>query len=211
MEKFNLNNLKKIYLSTTPSKALAEGGWLELVGKLDAGRRISKFWFLQKRFVLLSAVLLLFGMFSLVKVSEAAAPGDLLYPVKRVAEDIGVVISGNRQAKVDARAKDIISTVEQNKDQKTVEKATEEYKKTVTDTQNKVKKDPQEQEKLKENLKKQEQDFENAATHNPQAAEHLNEAIESSRRGQSSEDVKGEKTKEDGDQGENKDERKHED
>lgn len=209
MEKFNLNDLKKVYLSTTPSKRLADGGWLELVGKLEEPQRVSKFWFLQKRFVLLSVVILLVAMFSLAKVSEAAAPGDLLYPVKRIAEDIGVAVSGDRQAKVDARAKDIINTVERNKDQKTVEKATEEYKKTVTDTQNDVRKNPQEQEKFKENLKKQEQDFENTATHNPQAAEHLSEAIESSRRGQLNENVKGENSKENGGQGEDKVENRH--
>ncbi|MBI4038003.1 hypothetical protein HY382_03090 [Candidatus Curtissbacteria bacterium] len=186
MRREEFEQIKSIYLNMQPSPALSEGGWLELVGKLNKKPR--RFFPIFFRLVLTSFVMLILAGAGLVKLSQASVPGDALYSVKRLSEDLVVEITGDVKKKVEFRANEVLK-VAGEKDEETLKKATDEYKKAVEEASSKTR--DEEKEQLKENLRNQGIRFEESKRSNPDLSDKLEKAIEAAKKG--SGEIKGDK------------------
>ena len=157
------NEAKKDYLFIKPPERVNLYGWLELRDKLDKKVWLHDFvlWFLLRpAFATALAILLLVGFAGAVAAaSKNSLPGETLYPVKRVYEDIAAVVTGDNQIKLDARAQEIIilSQKEEENSQRLKESVIE-YEVTVARFEEKV--DEEERVELKEKLKRHKKEFE---------------------------------------------------
>ena len=153
---------KKDYLSIKPPERVSLYGWLELRDKLDKKVWLHDFvlWFLLRPALATAlAILLLVGFAGgLAAASKNSLPGETLYPVKRVYEDIAAVVTGDNQIKLDARAQEIIilSQKEEGNSQRLKESVIE-YEVSVARFEEKV--DERERVELKEKLKRHKEEF----------------------------------------------------
>lgn len=194
MKQEEFEEIKNTYLNTQPPRRLNEGGWLELVGKLNKkSRRFNPLFF---RLVLTCFVIVIFAGGSLVKASQVSVPGEVFYPVKRLAEDLVSEITGDEQKKVESKAREVLKVADENDEEK-LQKATEEYKKTVEAAGDKV--GDREKERLNDNLRNQGRKFEEVKRERPHLSKELDKAIDAARRGAG--DVKGEKDRREGREG----------
>ena len=183
---------KKDYLSIKPPERVSLYGWLELRDKLDKKVWLHDFvlWFLLRpAFATALTILLLVGLAGAVAAaSKNSLPGETLYPVKRVYEDIAAVVTGDNQIKLDARAQEIIilSQKEEENSQRLKESVIE-YEVSVARFNEKV--DEEERGQLKEKLKRHKEEFKRI--YGRTKSQEIKKAIEATEI--NGEEVKGEK------------------
>jgi hypothetical protein len=128
-----LNTLKNAYLQTNVSDDAVVAGWQTLSGQL--GRQQLTYQALALRSVI-SIVIFCIATVSVYAASQQALPGDTLYGLKAVTDTAAAKITGRYDTLVEKRADDIVEALKKSSQQ--VEKAVEEYKKTVSESQAQV-------------------------------------------------------------------------
>lgn len=192
LEEF-LKEAKKDYLGVKPPERVSLYGWLELRDRLDKrlGVKDMLVWFLVRPGLAfaLALVLLVGGGAGLISAANASLPGDSLYPVKRVYENIASAVTGNHEIKVEGRANEII--ILSQKEEESTEKLKEaviEYEVTVAAVQQEV--NEEERKSLNETLKKHREEFEKIYNES-ESRDEIKKAIEAADDDEDEEDVKG--------------------
>lgn len=175
-----LKQTRKKYLSVKPPKDLEEYGWLALKKEIVARDRYRKpFMFLLRQnalFTVVLAFLLVGASVGLVKASQHSLPGDTLYPLRRLPENIFVTLSGDNQIRTEKRLEEIICAVEHKSDQTVLKETVKQYQKAVSETKRQAEKSGQ-TEKLQAKLKRQQEKLQSVSEKIPASKELLKEAI----------------------------------
>jgi len=184
-----LNNLKKEYLKTEMPHYLQNYGWQNLESRL-AEVKSPQFSFFPKRafaFAVLSVIILLI---STLAISQKSKPGQTLYPVKVLSDQVYSQVTGNYEATIEKRAQEVIDT---SGNGESFEEASKEYQKTLDEAKEKAKDENEEKkEELRKKLEQQEKRFENAQKEeNQKSKNRLNDILERTRRTRG--EVKGSK------------------
>lgn len=177
-----LEKFKEVYLNKRATPRLSMDGWSEISAKIDGMPSQFLFWRKSWAVALLSILLIAGGSFVFYTNVSAALPGDRLYPVKILSEDIILKVTGNNQIKINNRAGEIIDlSDEKSEDTKALQTVSKEYSEEVK----KIKSDPEVSKEKKEDLQKHlEEDnkkFTETVQRNPEVEQDIKSAIESSR------------------------------
>ncbi|MBI2074903.1 MAG: hypothetical protein HYT83_03660 [Candidatus Levybacteria bacterium] len=178
-----LAKMRKFYQRIEPSSRLAKSGWTELKTMLEPQEeKTQSFWHYQ-RFLLVTIIVLCFlGLsFGVVQASQKSLPGDLLYSVKQLSENLTVAVSGNIQTKLKNRAEEIINAIENKKDPQILKETVKNYREEVSKTKREVKKSGKQKE-FNQQLQENEQQFKQVEK-NSSSGKNVREAIEASRKG----------------------------
>lgn len=181
-----LKNIQKVYLKTEPSKKFIEQGWQDLQGKIEHMGKIkyrSAFSYLRPVAFAVLAIFILAGSFTgLTQASQKALPGEPLYPIKRLSENLISAASGNNLAKVDNRAQEIVDLTKKGKEgQEQLKQTVEEYKEEVSEAGKSGKNVEDFEEQLEEHERKFEEIREDRSGSN--SGKEIDEAIEISKSG----------------------------
>ena len=176
----NLENLKKIYLKTPIPKELSD--WKQLKPRLEEGHRIYLPAYFQKG-AFMFAVVLLF-LTTMVASAQAAKPGDRLFPIRILSDEIKAAITNTPSSPVEKRAQDIID-VSKSPSPK-LDQAVTEYQKALDRSTQEVNKNngSTQEENFKNTLSKQEQKLEEVKKENPDSSKKLDEAIDQTQKAQ---------------------------
>lgn len=180
-----LTNLKNDYQSTQLPSYLIYDGWPKLRLQL-AGRKTGFFPAYFKK-ALIFAVLLLLVLVTTAKVSQAAKPGDKLYPVKLATENIESLVTGRQTNKIENRAQEIIN-ISKSSDNN-LDAAVKRYEDAVDASKNNTS-DKNKQE-LKNTLRDQEEKLRETQSRDREDQELIDKAAEKTREVRG--DIKGEK------------------
>lgn len=180
-----LRELKAEYQKIGTPGYLISNGWLDLSLKLPEKGKLSWRLFFGRGLVFASIVLVFGG--SVVGISQAAKPGDLLFPVKVLSEKVAEKVVDNPDISVVRRADDLID--QSKKDPEGLDKASEEYNKTLEESRQDAQKSGRTQE-FKNTLDEQEKKL-NEAQNNEHQSEEIQKAIDETERVRG--EVKGEK------------------
>lgn len=188
-----LENLKKDYIKTRLPDYLIYDGWRELSLRLETRRSLLP-RVLPKTLALIA--LMIFISAGVVTSAQAAKPGQALYPIKILSENVYAQVTGNQQFKIERRAQEVIETSDNGE---SFDEAIKLYEQTIDEAGDKSK-DAQEEEKerLREKLEEQEKLFQEAQEQKPQSKKRLEEILERTRRTRG--EVKGQKDKKSEDQ-----------
>ncbi|SRR5258708_191683 len=179
-----LADLKQHYLQSKPSKDLEQQGLAKLMVVLEQVPQVQpKAWsrvFTYQSFGLLATLLVFLaaGLFSLAWATKSSLPGETLYPIKRVAENI-IARSLDPQIKVDDRADEIVNLAkqgEQNNQQLT--KTVIDYKQAVDQSVNQASSSARQAQQLEQKLEDHKEQFQQVIKQAPQAKEEIKQAIE---------------------------------
>lgn len=150
-----LEKIKKEYLKINPSPEFESFGWESLsLSAQDATRTFKNY---MARAVLITSAVMVFlsaFMFGLIQAAQASLPGEPLYPIKRLYEDIIFNKPEQKKEKAKERVSEIIEAVNRKKDKKTIEKSINEYKKTIQKAEKGISGDDKDD--LRKSLKEQE-------------------------------------------------------
>ena len=163
-----LKDLKNEYQNTKMPNYLIYEGWQTLKLHLSDGKSGVFSAYFQK--ALIFAAVLIVVLETTAKVSQAAKPGDKLYPLKLATENITSLVTGNQATKVENRAQEIIDLSKNN--DKNLDEALKRYTNTLETSKNNTK-DKNKQE-LKDTLENQEErlrEVEGASEHNKKLIE----------------------------------------
>lgn len=152
----DLEKLKKEYLATEVPSYLATGGWTDLYQKLGVQKTSAWHLIFVRGLVFASLVLLLSG--GIIGVSQAAKPGDFLFPLKSFSDNVIAKVTNNPTYALKNRAKDVIN---QSGTGTNVGPAVTEYQKILQETKDDAQKTGQTQE-FKKTLEEQTQQFRDA-------------------------------------------------
>lgn len=181
----NREEIKKSYLKTPIPERLSTQGWIDLEQKLeDQLPPSTPYLFYIKRVSFALAVLLIF-LTVLVSGAQAAQPGDKLYPVKLLADQVKAKITNNPQIPVQNRAQEVINLSKQNSPK--LNQAVSQYDKTLNQQKDQAK-TPDQKQKLDQSLQTQEQKLEEVQKSQPQN-EQIEQAIDQTKKVQG--EVKG--------------------
>ncbi len=181
----NIENLKKIYLKTPIPKDLSD--WEQVKTRLEEKPRLSLSTYFQKGAFAFAVVLI--SLTTVAVGAQAAKPGDTLFPVRVMSDQIKAKITNTPSVPVEKRAQDIIDVSKSPSPrldqavtayQKALDKSTQEVNKNNVITQ---------EENLKDTLSKQEQKLEEVKKKNPDSSKKLDEAINQTKKAQG--EVKG--------------------
>lgn len=203
-----LKNIKTEYQSTKVPSYLVYDGWTNL--KLQLPAQSNSFISAYFKKALVFAVLLLVVLAGTAKVSQAAKPGDKLYPIKLATENIVSIVTGNQTNKIENRANEIIDLTKNN--DKNLGTAVQRYEDTVDSSKNNTS-DNNKQE-LKDTLQNQEEKLQNARSTNSQDQKLIERALEKTREiqgeikgakdsNQNSQDQKSQNSNDHGNRGDN--------
>ncbi|KKS95686.1 MAG: hypothetical protein UV71_C0004G0026 [Microgenomates group bacterium GW2011_GWC1_43_13] len=175
-----LNDLKKEYEKTEATLHLKAFGWDELSRQIDptqARRRVSF-----RNLGIVFAVLVIFLM-GTYRISLAALPGEILYPVKLLSEEIIQKTSGSNQVIIDHRASEIIELSEKQKiDDQNLEEVVTEYRANVEQARQNLKVTGKSNEDLQNNLDEHHSEFERIGRDHPEIEDKIKEARDASDR-----------------------------
>lgn len=185
-----LEKLRKDYVSIHPKHEFSQSGWQDLYARLDTKPKLV-FFFMPSfaRGVVFAALFILIltaSTVGLVQASRQSLPGEPLYPVKRISENVSLLIYKDPKSRVENRAQEIINLAQEEKDGNRLQKITQEYKKTVLETKEEIQKSGKSKEEFEKILEKQEKQFEEAIKNGSSYQNQLEEAIETSRQGRDS-------------------------
>lgn len=185
-----LENFKRVYQNTGPSEEFLKHGWQDLQDKmmeLKKPHKSDRFFYLRPfAFLVLIIFFLTAVSAGIVQASQKALPGQPLYQVKRVSENIYSAVSGNNVLKVENRGREVLELNKKSETEK-VQKAVEEYKKAVEEASSSGKNI----EEIEKKLEEQEEEFEEIKQ--GISVEEINKAIEISKSGRGDEDKEEEK------------------
>lgn len=175
---------RKDYLSVTPPERVRLYGWLELQDKLNKKFSVREafVWFMVRPAVAatLAVLVLLVGTASIFVSAKGSLPGETLYPVKRLYEDVASAVSGNEQIKIEGRAQEIIVlSQKEEEDTQKIKEAVVEYEMTVAKVEKKV--EEGQTEEFKEQLEKNRKEFEQIYSKS-KSKEEIKRAIEATQK-----------------------------
>ena len=153
-----LKEFRSEYHSIETPSYLVSNGWLDLSLKLENQRRFSWKLLLGRGLVFATVVLVLSGM--VVGVSQAAKPGDFLFPVKVLSEKVVAKVTNDPTIVVEHRANDLINDSSSGSNDS--DKAAEEYQKSLLESKQDAQDSGKTQE-FKKALEEQEQKLKDAA------------------------------------------------
>lgn len=184
-----LEQLKKSYINNEPSGKFLSQGWESLEKNLGKQKDGWFNYFYKHGAVVAGIVLILIlgSVFSLFQVAQGSLPGEPLYPVKKISEEVMSV--AKPQVKVENRAREIVDMAKNRKDQKKLEKTIKEYEENVEKERRKASRSEKEKEKLIRKLKKQEEEFEKISEKS-EFHEEIKKAINITRSGRSEVEIK---------------------
>lgn len=191
-EKF-LDKIKKEYLKTSPREGFEKFGWQNIAKELSEQERKMPISFIVRRTILFAVVLIAFlaaGMFTLMEIAQASLPGEPLYPVKRLYEDIAFRKPETKKIKVERRGQEIIEVVKKKKEKRVLQESLKDYRKSIEEARKKA--SEEEKDELREVLNDHEKRFREAIEEDSESKLEIEEAIEINHQGQT-EEVKGEK------------------
>lgn len=145
-----LIGFRKEYLETN-SEFLDEFGWDELRKRIGGEKpRLPLGYY--GRFLTLSGIIIFVIIFSgFIKVAWASLPGQTLYPVKRLGEQIVLTVTNKKDIQIEERADEIIDISKQAREnEKQMDQAIKEYQESVE----KVKKEAEKSEGRKDAINK---------------------------------------------------------
>lgn len=198
-----LDKLRKQYIKTSPASHLIDQSWQNLSGELTSQNQSSP---LPATRILIFVLAIILTTSGLVGAAQAAKPGNVLYPLELILDEIASNITGKEEIKIEKRAQEVIESVESS--QKQQEEAIIQYQKTLEDTKEEAQQSGRQQE-FRQTLEKQEEKFQDAATKNPGAQEKLQEVIKQTQRAK--EEVKGQKDENKSDRGNSEEHRQNRD
>lgn len=189
----DLDQLKKTYHQTQPSKRLIDSGWVHLKAQLEASqsekpsfREPSFFRFVPAAMIVL---LVVFGAsFGLIQAAQAALPGEPLYPVKRLSETIVSTVSPGSHIKVEHRASEILDISKKQNQGESLEKTVEEYQKAILETKQETSFSSKQGQEFRQRLEQQEEQFKKVQTSGSSSGPALEKAIEVAKEGRSGPD-----------------------
>ncbi len=157
-----LEKLRREYIKIAPPEGLAQRGFADLRLAMFEQRppTFSLLAFFRRPVYLVPIFIILLGFFSvgIVNAAQGALPGDSLYKVKRVSEDVFVAITGDDQIKAERRSQEIFGLIKKGSESDLIEKARKEYETEVLKTKGKLerseKKKQEQEKKLEEQQKK---------------------------------------------------------
>lgn len=174
-----LKKLKKSYLDTPIPGNLETNGWINVNSRLDR-----RSWLngpqLRKPFYFFASLVLL--LTTLTATAQAAGPGDILYPIKLLSDQIQARITHNSEKVLEKRTDDIVKVSNEQSPEK-VDKAVDAYRQTLIQSENSMKKE-EEKNTLRQNLDTQEQKLEQVAKDHPDISPKINKAIEETKKAQ---------------------------
>lgn len=181
-----LESLRKEYIGQPTPVYLSQDGWRGLLTQLPGRRTTLVPILLRRALIFASIVVLLSG--SLLTAAQAATPGNPLYQIKLLSEDIVVLITGRDELKIERRAQEVIDLSSDSSEH--LDEATIEYQEAIRESK------PEGQEsavnqKFKQTLEKQEEKFKKAIEKNPALKDKLKEVIEETQKTKG--EVKGKK------------------
>lgn len=190
MNKKQLDELKKVYLSIHPQERVDES-WKVLSPLLPeqerpTTRRSYRYTYF---FTGMLAVVLVVSL-SVAGIAQAAQPGDALYPVKVLSDKVVSTVLGKPQIQVQRRANDVINS--SNKAPENLEKATNEYQKALNDAKQEANEQDTKKTELKNTLQQQTEKLKEVHTDNPKAQGLINQAVNATE--QTQQEVKGAST-----------------
>ena len=181
-----LAKLKRDYILIKPPRQLLENGWFDLRQIID-DKAQPAFIFkpvLARAIVLASLVIFILGgaFFGLVQVAQGALPGEPLYGVKRLSEDIFWTVFPDQEAQVERRAQEIVGLAQEERDANLLKEASEEYERVVLEAKGDIEKEDK-KESFRQILERQEREFRHVIEKDPDSKDDLEKAIEASRKG----------------------------
>lgn len=180
-----LANLKNEYQSTKAPSYLVYDGWPKL--RLQLTDRKAGFFPAYFKKALIFAALLLLVLVTTAKVSQAAKPGDRLYPIKLATENITSFVTGNQTNKIENRAQEIINISKSSDDN--LDAAVKRYEDAVDAGKNNTS-DKNKQE-LKNTLRDQEERLRETQSRDREDQELIDKAAEKTREARG--EIRGEK------------------
>ena len=181
-----LEKLRKEYLKTGPPIYLEHHGWQDLSAKLENRKTVDLRLLFGRGLAFTSIVILLFA--SIVGTAQAAKPGDFLYPIKLLLDEVVAKVVGKQEIKIERRGQEIIDL--SSSSSKHLEEAAREYQKALDATKQESEKSGRQQE-FKNTLEEQEEKFREAQEKNPTSQDNLEEVIRQTQRAKG--EVQGEK------------------
>lgn len=164
----NLEDLKKDYIKTQAPSS----NWINFESKLTAQSPNLRPAIKGS----LTAFVLSTLIFSTVVGSaQAAKPGQTLYPLKILSDNVVAKITGKYEVKIEKRAQDVIDVSQ--KSESDLDEATKAYSETLEQTKKEAQK-TQTQEKFKKTLEVQEQKLKEAQQKNSNVQDKLQDVIE---------------------------------
>ncbi len=167
-----LEKVRKSYIGQAVPSYLINDGWRDLYTKLDLQKGLNFRLIFGRALIFASVALVFLG--SVVGAAQAAKPGNALYPVKLLSDDIVAKVAGKPEIKIERRGQDIIDLSNNSKEQ--INEATNEYQKSLDETKKEVEKSGK-SENVENALDQQEQKFREAQRRNPQSARNFDDAI----------------------------------
>lgn len=184
-------DLKKHYLKIKTPSYLETHGWADLKVKLSEDGKHS---FKKSHILGLASALAFCLLVSLTTIfaSQNSKPGESLYQVKILSDNIYSQITGDYESSIEKRAEELIEL----KDNENGEfaQAAKEYEKAIEDAKEKSKDEEEgDKEKLRKKLEEQERRFQGITESNPGTENRLKEVLEKTKKTRG--EVKGEKNK----------------
>jgi hypothetical protein len=178
----NIEQLRKIYLKTPIPTDLENNGWSRVKSGLDKRGGFNP-RLIQRPIALFISLLLVLTV--LTATVQAANPGDVLYPVKLLSDQIQAKVTNNPQKVIEKRAGEIVKMSDQAPEK--VDRAVEEYQKAVVKTQTTVKEEDKVE--LKKTLSVQQERLEKIGDKHPEISDKVEKAIEDTKKAQG--EIKG--------------------
>lgn len=183
------NYLKKSkisYLRTEPSEKFLAQGWNDLENKINNLERPHPnfiYSFIRPIAFAVMAFFIVGGAFAgLAQASQRSLPGEPLYPVKRLSEEIISTTSGNNLIKVDNRAKEIVGLAQKHdRNEDNLNRTIKEYREEVE----KISKSGKSAQEFEKVLESHEKEFEEVRDDRSgsDSGEDIDEAIKISKSG----------------------------
>jgi hypothetical protein len=175
-----LNDLKKEYSKTEATWHLKVSGWEKLSRQIDPTEIKKNHWL--KNFGIAFAVFAIF-LLGTYKMASAALPGETLYPVKLISEEIIQKVSGSNQVAIDNRANEIISlSQEQGIDNQNLEQIVADYKENVNEARQSFEVTGKSSIDFQNKLDEQHSEFEKIGKDHPDIEDEIKDAKDASNR-----------------------------
>lgn len=179
MTETELRHYKEIYKHISVSDLVIEQNWESLRGILPARQSSVHRHIYQAAFLL--AVVSLFFIAGTVKVAQASRPGDLLYSVKIVSDEVIAKVTGKQSTIIEKRAEELIKESEHNESNdstRRVEKAAEAYENALQESKKDVKGLQTNDKGLGDTIATQESKLRHVTPNNPKVEKILEKSIE---------------------------------
>lgn len=173
-----LNGLKKEYKKTEATWHLRVSGWEELSRQIDPTQIRKSNWL--KNLSLAFAVFVIF-LLGTYKIALAALPGDVLYPVKLLSEELIQKASGSNQIVIDHRASEIIGlSKEQEIDSQNLKQIVTEYKENVDEAKQNIEASGEPSINFERKLEEQHSEFDKIESNHPEIKDEIKDAKDAS-------------------------------